>query len=180
MIHCKSDQASNLWQQLELASEKYEKLGSAGHFVLKKLHLMKLMKFVLFLILLTCTKSIITNFNYFLPNFTNSYYLLATYHFYQLLNNFYGLLPLFTNFYCLPVILPTFIIILLTFYHLSPILYYFLSIENGSDFFFFFSLSGMHHQSHYLVRCHAADISSLLFFFTCLALLISVTPSCNS
>ena len=72
----------------------------------------------------------------FLPIFITFYQFLHTFNiFYQLLYYIYHLLPTFNTFcHCLQ----TFIPLLLTFYYLLPTLYYFLSIWNGSIFFFSF------------------------------------------
>ena len=69
-------------------------------------------------------------------------FLLPSINFYHL-TTFILLLPSSVVFYFLPIIfitlnqfLPNFILVLLTFYHLSPTLYHFLLIKNGSISFF--------------------------------------------
>ena len=114
-----------------------------------------------FLIQLTCTKSIFTNFYHLLPNFTNfCHFLSFLCYFYQLLQLFATILQLlwpYTFYYLItfPKLLPTSI----NFY---PLLLF--ASKKCFYFFSFFCKSCDMQQSHHLAGCHATGTNSMLIF----------------
>ena len=98
-----------------------------------------------FFILLTCTKSIFTNFWHLAPNFTN----FTIYYCSQLFFTFYHFLsPFFTS----HQLLPTFHHLSLTFTNLYYLFYYFSSIKN--DFIFLFHLLTCTNPTILLIPCY--------------------------
>ena len=94
--------------------------------------------FPILLIVLTCTKSILTNFHYLPPTLTNFYHFLPTFILLlSIFTNFHHLLPIFITFYQFLPTFTTFQQLLPTFTTSFKLLYYFYQLSSPPTTYYF-------------------------------------------